>query len=188
MKKRIIIAIALIITTSSLSADVYIKLTTKTGSIVGQPARELTNEQWIGDKKMANITPEGTFIVDLVKKKFFMVNHQAKTYMESDLPVDISKMLPEQMAAMMEGMIKNMKVSVNPSGMKKKIGNWNCSGYDVNMQMMGMDIKMVVWASTEVPFDWEKTNRLNSEMMKVQLRLGDTFTEEFQKINGYHPG
>lgn len=189
MKKLIIILTLVIFSASFLAADVYIKSTTHTDGfeIMGQtqPAKDEIQEQWIGEKTFATITPSQKVIVDLNKNKMFIVYDETKSYVEASLPLDITKLLPEQ-AAGMAGMMK-MTVKVSPSGETKKIGNWNCKGYNVDMSMMMVNMKMLAWASTDVPFDWKaySKNLLPQVMKTTQIGIDDAAIKEFMKIEGY---
>jgi predicted SpoU family rRNA methylase len=185
MKKLFLVLTLVLLSAAFLSADVYIKQQTKTGAFMGQPAKDIVQEQWFGNNRIATVTQENSFIINLADKKFYMINHKTKTYVEASLPLDMAKLMPEQMAGMMKSMMDGMTVSVQPNGQSKKIGNWNTKGYDVNMTMMGMNMKMIFWASTDVPFDWKKVAAPSGELYKVQMRLGEKFIEEFKKIEGY---
>lgn len=170
------------------SADVYVKMNIHTDafSIMGQsqPAKDETAEQWIGDDKLAYITPESSVLIDLKKNIILMINHPEKTYVEAALPFDFASLLPAEMAQMMSSMMK-MTVTVNPTGQTKKVGQWDCTGYEVTVSMM-MPMKMTVWASSEVPFDVNKfAEKFYPTLLKAQLRMDDTSIQEFMKIKGF---
>jgi hypothetical protein len=179
MKKLFLIVTLIIVSFAFLSADVYIKQETKAGP------QTSTQETWFGTNKMASISDQGSVIMDMANKKILIVNHKSKTYVEAGLPLDMMKLMPEQMAGMMQSMMSGMEVSLAPNGQTKKIGNWNTSGYDFTIKMMGMEIKMTMWASKDVPFDWKKYMDMSAEMYKVSMRMGDKFVKEFQKLEGY---
>jgi predicted SpoU family rRNA methylase len=185
MKKLFLVVTLVLLSAAFLSADIYIKQETKTGAFMGQAAKDIVQEQWFGNNRIATITQDNSFIINMAEKKFYMINHKSKTYVESTLPLDIAKLMPDQMAGMMKAMMEGMTVSVQANGQSKKVGNWNTKGYDVNITMMGMNMKMVFWASTDVPFDWKKLALLSGELYKAQMRLGEKFVEEFKKIEGY---
>jgi len=183
MKKLFVIITLLFVSFAFLSADVYIKQETNAAGQIN------IQETWLGKGRMASTSTSGKFIMDMAKKKVFMLNPKAKTYVETDLPLDMSKIMPEQMAAMMQGMMSGVEVSLNPNGQTKKIGNWNAKGYDFNIKMMGMDMKMTMWASNEVPFDWKEYLGIYSEMYKVtMMNVGTKFVNEFKKLEGYPLG
>ena len=179
MKKLFVIITLLFVSFAFLSADVYIKQET---NAAGQTNIQ---ETWLGKGRMASTSTSGKFIMDIAKKKVIMLNPTSKTYVETDLPLDMSKIMPEQMAAMMQGMMSSVEVSLNPNGQTKKIGNWNTKGYDFNIKMMGMEMKMTMWASNEVPFDWKEYLGIYSEMYKVTMNMGEKFVNEFKKLEGY---
>ncbi len=188
MKKAFCILGAVLFLTAFATADVYIKSKTHTDafSIMGQsqPAKDETTELWFGEDKLAMLASEMSSIVDLKKNVMYLINHKEKTYVEAQLPLDITKLFPPQMAQMMGSMMK-MTVTVSPTGQTKTIGQWKCSGYDVSIQMMMMPMKMAVWASTDVPLDMEKFSKLYANVLKAQLRLDDASLKEMEKIKGY---
>jgi hypothetical protein len=187
MKKILTFVAILAVAALSLSADIYVKSKSHTDamSIMGQntPAKDDAIEEWISESALAHNGKDQGFIIDLKKNMMYIVNHGAKTYVESTLPLDYAKLLPPQMAAM-AGMM-SMTATVTPGNETKKIGNWNCSLYDMNMSVMGMVMPMKVWASTEVPFDTAKYAELFANLLKGQMRLDDASVKEFQKIKGF---
>ncbi len=188
MKKTLTVLAIIVVAAISLHADIYIKTKTHTDamSVMGQntPARDDVSESWIGDKVFATVTPEQTMIIDLTKNVAFMINPKSKTYVETPLPLDFSKILPPQAAAM-AGMLK-MTATVTPTTETKKIGTWNCTGYDVNLTIMGMAMKMRSWVSADVPFDFADFNaKFMGNMLKGQMRLDDASAMEFAKMKGY---
>ena len=189
MRKAFLVIVLLIVSSVFLSADYYIKKQVKTGSfaIMGktEPEKNETNEMWLGENKMAMHSEGQSFIVDLDKKVAYMVNHANKSYIEMVLPIDMAQYIPEEMAPMAQMML-NVTITVNPTGETQQIGTWNCSGYDVEMNMMMLKMKMKIWASQEVPFDWKTFGeRMYAEMAKAMMRMGDDAVKEFMKIEGF---
>jgi hypothetical protein len=187
MKKLSIVMCLLLILSAFAGADVYIKSKSHTDafSVMGQsqPAKDETIEQWIGDDKFAHISQEMNSIVDMKKNVMFLISHQDKSYVEAQLPLDFSKLLPKEMAQMAQMM--KMTMTVTPNGQTKQIGQWKCSGYDATMQMAMMTMKMTIWASTDVPIDMEKFSKVYGNVMKAQMRLDDASMQEMMKIKGY---
>jgi hypothetical protein len=173
------------------SADVYIKSKMHTDALTimgqSQPAKDEMTEQWFGDDQFAMVMPALSIVVDLKKNTLYWINHGQKTYIESGLPFDFSKIAPAEMAPMLSQMMK-MTVTVAPNSQTKTIGQWNCSGYDVTIAMMMMQFKMAVWATTDVPFDLEKFYKLYANVLKAQMRIDDAAVEEMRKIKGYWIG
>lgn len=185
MKKLILIVTLVVISFAFLQADVYIKQQTKMGAFMGKPGKDVISEHWLGTNKLAIISPDNTMIMDLGAKKMHLVYHKTKSYVEAALPLDMSTLMPEQAAQMVKSMMDGMKMSVEANGQTKKILNWEAQGYDVKITMMGMEMKMVFWATKDVPFDWKKYSNMYSEVYKAQMRMGETFVKEFKKVQGY---
>ena len=195
MKKSILILTLVVFSFAFLTADVYIKQKVHTDAfeMMGQktPAKDETTEQWIGKNKFAQISGQQNLIIDLDKKKLFMVLHGSKSYIETDLPLDMSKLLPPQAVQMMNMM--KIDAKVNSTGETKKIGDWTCSGYDVAMNITGMmpiTMNFKMWASTDVPFDWKAfSEKMYPEVIKASMGrmmgIGEEIINEFKKIKGF---
>jgi len=119
-------------------------------------------------------------ILPLDSERIF--NPKEKSYVETSLPLDMSKLMPKEMAPMMAMM--KMTVKVTSNGQTQKINNWNCSGYDVDMSVSMMQMKMKVWATTDVPFDWKAFAKMYTNVYKMSF-MDDAALAELMKINGY---
>ena len=186
MKKILFAVVFLLAIAVFLSADVYIKSNVHTDAFTmmgkNQPAKDEVMDQWIGNNLMTNISGDKVMILDMNKNLMFIVNPKEKSYIETTLPLDMSKLIPKEMAPMMAMM--KMTVKVAPNGKTQKVGTWNCTGYDVDMSMSMMQMKMKVWATTEVPFDWKAFSKMYANVAKMQF-MDDSSIAEFMKINGY---
>ncbi|MBN1225022.1 MAG: hypothetical protein JXB23_17370 [Candidatus Aminicenantes bacterium] len=174
-----------------LSADFYIQKKTHTDAVTimgqTQPARDIITHQWISADKMANLTEEQSFVIDMEKNVVFWINNVKKTYMEIALPMDISKYLPPQAAQMMENM--SIDVSVEPTSETLTVNGKKCKRYDLTMtimMMMTMEMKMKIWATTDVPFDWKKFQDKMVQMINPTMPLGQDAIDAFMKIEGFH--
>lgn len=190
MKKLTLVVTLVVISLAFLNADVYIKTKTHTDAfeIMGQkqPAKDQVMEQWLGDNKFAQIAESQTMVLDLNKNVIYVIYPGSKSYVEANLPFDISKLVPEQMAAMLKMM--KMTVTVNPNGESKKIGDWNCKGYDITMNMQMMTMKMKSWVTQDVPFDWKAfSEKMFPQIMKLSgsIGLGENDLKEFKKLEGF---
>jgi hypothetical protein len=185
--KKILFTVFLVLAVSVLlAADVYIKTNVHTDafSMMGkdQPAKDQVTEQWVGNNQLANITSDKIIIKDMNKNLMFIVNPKEKSYVQATLPLDMSKLVPQEMAPMLAMM--KVTVKVTPNGKTQKIGKWNCSGYDVDITQMMMQQKMKVWATTDVPFDWKAFAKMDANVSKTQF-MDDTAIAEYMKIKGY---
>lgn len=187
--KRIAAALALVLCVAGFAAaDIYIKSKTHSDpiSIMGQnqPATDTISEQWLGNDKFALISEGMSSIIDLAKKTGAMVMHGSKSYVEFALPLDIAKLMPAEVASMVAGMMK-MTVAVQANGQTRKIGTWNCQGYDVTLTTAMMPLKMSVWATKDVPFDLNKyMAEAYGNMLAAQLNLDEAAIREMKKVDG----
>ena len=111
-----------------------------------------------------------------------MINHSTKTYVPMDLPLDISQYFPAQFSQMMQG----VTIKVNPTGETKTIKSWKCDGYDVNMNIMMMNMKQKVWASKDVPFDWKAFNeKMLPQFTQAMMNIGGEAMDELKKMEGF---
>jgi len=184
--KKILFTVFLVLAVSVLlSADVYIKSNVHTDAFAmmgkDQPAKDEITEQWVGNNQLVNKTADKIMIMDMNKNVMFIVNPNEKSYVETTLPLDMSKLMPKEMAPMMAMM--KMTVKVTPNGQTQKINKWNCSGYDVDMSVSMMQMKMKVWATTDVPFDWKAFAKMYANVYKMSF-MDDAALAELMKING----
>ncbi|MCX6539215.1 MAG: hypothetical protein NT151_09840 [Acidobacteria bacterium] len=188
MKKLILAALVLLIAVPSAFADTYVKTKTHSDAVamMGQstPARDETMESWISAGRYATGGADSWFVIDVGKKVAYFINHKDKSYVETPLPLDFAKLLPVEAAGMAD-MIK-ASATVKPTTETKKIGSWDCTGYDATMTVMGMQMNMRIWASTAVPFDFASFNAtIMPVVLQGQMRVADASVAEFAKIKGY---
>lgn len=185
MKKSIIVMAVILLSSLMIQADVCIKQKTSAPGMMGKPATDETIEQWLGEGKMAMIGGQNGFVVDIVAKKMLMINNTEKTYIETTLPVDMSKLMPKEAAPMMEQMMKGMTVTVEKIGATKKVAGFDTVSYKVTMTMMGMQMPMTMWVATDLPFDWKKYYEVYSQMTQIMMKGGEQLMKEMTKIQGY---
>jgi len=194
MRKSLLVLIIIFVSFSFLAADVYVKSTSHTSAfeVMGQknPEKTETTEQWIGDGQFARISGNQSMIIDLSKKMMYIIYNDSQTYVETSLPVDMSKILPPQ-AAQMLSMFK-MTAKVTPTENSKVVGKWKTKEYNAVLNltgMMPMTMNMKIWASKDVPMDWKKyKDTMLPEIMKASsssMPFGDEIINEFKKIEGF---
>jgi len=191
MKKLLpLVVLALLVSAIAASAatDTYVKSRSHTDAmaVAGQsvPAKDEVVESWISGNRMATMSGQMTLIVDADKGLLQFINHADKSYVETTLPMDFSKLLPPEAAAM-AGMFQ-MTATVTPVSETRKIGQWDCAGYDVVITVMGMPMNMKIWATTNVPFDLTGyTTKLAPALAQGQMRLDAKSAAEFGKMKGF---
>lgn len=188
MKTLIVLLVLLLSAAPAFAADVYVKVKTHTDAmaVMGQtqPAKDDVSEQWYSASKSAQNGKENGFIVDLDKQLVWMINHADKSYVEVALPLDLAKILPPEAQAMAPMM--QMTATVAATSETKQIGQWNCTAYDATLTVMGMQMKMRMWASTAVPGDLTAFSaKALPVFMQATMRLNQSSIQEFAKITGF---
>jgi len=163
------------------------KVTSKvhTPAVAGNPEQTQTSVLWM--------TPRGTVVdngaqwvmTDLNAKKITFVNHDSKTYVQADLPLDFTKLMPPEMAGMMAGMMKQMTISLKPLGETQTIGKWSCKAYELSMTMMGMPMKGKIWATRDLPGSIDQWLAVQKQMMQITMNLPAEKMADFAKLDGY---
>lgn len=149
------------------------------GSDAG-PSEE-TSTVWLGQNRIREDTPDQSVIVNLDDKKIFIVKHKSKSYHALDLPIDIKKLIPEEMAPMFDSVMKQMvmDVEVTPTDETRRIGDYDTKKSLVKLKSpMGLEMDLVVWASTGTGLDVDTYKRLALEMASMQ----PTGTEWISKV------
>ena len=188
MRRLFAVLLTILLIPALASADVYIKSKNHTDpvSVAGQnqPAKDTITEQWISDGKVAVISAANTMIMDLTKNIEYIVNHKTKTYVEAALPMDLSSLLPPEMAGMLQSL--KMTAAVAPANTKRTVGTRSCDEYDVTLTMSILPLKLKVCSTTDVPFDLKNyTEKIQPGMQKSQMiGLDDASLKELSKIKG----
>lgn len=168
MKKILILFSAVFILVFSIQADICIVEETHTDAYyyggVPRPASDTISKTWISKDKMAYITPNRQVIIDTGQNLISIINLSDKTYVQTELPIDLAKIIPEQLLSM----LNNYKTqgTVKATQEIKKVNQWNCYGYEIKISApTPMELK--VWASTDIPLDWEKYNNVLNNIRKL---------------------
>ena len=116
------------------------------------PAQDVTQTIWIGKDRVRMDGDEMSFLYRGDQKKLYMIHPAEKTYNTLDLPIDITKYVPPEIAAMMEKMKVTAKVT--PTDETRKIGDWNAKKYTFSMQMMmGAGSTQDIWTTKDITMD-----------------------------------
>jgi len=188
--KAVLFALALILPLAA-GADTYVKTASHTdgyyrgGSTT--PAVDETREMWIGEKRLAYITEGQKMLLDAEKKTLILINSRDNSYAETALPLDMSKLFAEQDFAQLQMFQRTGEVKA--LGTKKKIGEWECSGYELSdwITFQGGKVnerEVKMWVATDVPFDLAKFDVFVLNLLKLN-NLADGYIEKMQGIEGF---
>jgi hypothetical protein len=162
------------------------------------PARSDTIVTWLGDNKSRMDQGDtATTIIDAVKGVIYMIDHEAKTYAEMPITAigeavaEAEKVIGEEaeseseeaaMKQMMKSMMQ-MSAKVEPAEETKKIKDWDCKKYNVQMSMGMVKLNQTLWATEDVKIDYEMFQKISNAMMS-QFPGFEKVMEEMKKIKG----
>ena len=150
-----------------------------------QPASDTTEVTWFAKDRMRSEDGNNVTIVRADLKKMYMLDMKAKTVSTIDLPFDMKKYMPPEMAPMMEQMMGQMKVTVTPTTETKKIKDWNATKYTMTMTMpMGGGMTQDIWATKDIEMDSAAIRELSGTMMSTAMG-GTSMAAEYKKIEGF---
>ena len=185
-RRSIVALLVVLLAAGFVSADIkVVKMTHRDGfSIMGQdqPAADQEEVTWIGADRLRSNQGDTSAIVRLDTKKLIIINHADQTFNAIDLPLDISKFLPPQMADQMLAMM-TLDVTVTPTDERQKIGDWQARRYDMKMTSQMMTIDATLWATTAIDLDQETYRRMVAEILRLQPGAAN-MAEEMAKIEG----
>jgi hypothetical protein len=190
-------------------ADVYMKQKMHTDSfkMMGQtqPEKDEIMVFWMGENRARTDMEAGNSSILLADKKILiLIDHGKKQY--SEMPLDFDKMFDEAAASaagedpekaeamkkmpgfmknMMKGMMGNMSAKVTDTGETKKIGDWNCRKYLIEMDM-GMGIgksEAEAWATEDLKVNPVMAFTMANAMVAGQPGF-DKIVKEMQKVKG----
>jgi hypothetical protein len=188
-------------------ADIYMKQKVHTDELkmMGQtqPAKDEISVTWLG-KNFARMDQGAATSSILLgdKKVLYMLDHNKKTYAE--MPLDFEKMFDEAAAAgagddpemaeakkkmpgfmkgLMKGVMGSMSAKVTETGETKKIGEWNCRKYLIEMDMGMGKSQAEAWATEDIKIDYGLYFTSANAMMASQPGF-DKIVKEMQKVKG----
>jgi hypothetical protein len=150
-----------------------------------KPESVIYSEMWLTDTRLAHIQPQQTVIVDQEKNVVYIIYRESKTYVEASLPLDMKKLIPREMRVAMS--MWKVEAKTTTTNKTRKIKEWNCRGYkvDITMGMMSMMIK--TWATTDVPINWKNFSEKLYPLL-LQLTVGQSMDEktlnQYRRIEG----
>jgi hypothetical protein len=196
-----IMVLALLALPALVQADTFIKTVFHQDamSMMGQntPAKDDTTMTWLGDNIAA--TTDGGKTVMVINGEtgmFISFDHEKKTYVE--MPVDalgdmekmmagsgVGKEEAAMMGKQMQGMMAAMKMDakVTPTEETKKIGDWDCKKYVVDIKMGMGSMKNIVWTTKDVELDYSMFATLMSAPMMQMPGFQDAL-KEMEKMEG----
>lgn len=180
---------AALLAAAPAAADRLLTLKSHTDAMemMGQktPAQDETYFFWFGGDAIRHDTGKVSTILRFDQKKMFWISHEDKTYSAIDLPIDFKKLVPPEMAPMMEQMATMMggSAKVAPTDKAGSFGGFDCKFYrvDVNMSMMNLGMDMCL--SDKMPVDYTRYK----SMIESQAALlpSTQWMKDLAKLDGF---
>ena len=184
MKPILSLAFLAALSSPAWCGDTVITKAKHSDAAMGQPAKDTTEVLWIGPGHMRVEEGTSVTIVRADLSKMYMLDTAARTVSTIDLPFDMKKYMPPEMAGHMEQMASMSKVTVTPSSETQMIKDWNATKYTMTMSMpMGGSMTQVMWVTKDIGTDragWR-------EMFAAQMAsspFASGMAEEMKKIDG----
>ena len=185
-RKTIVALFVVVLTAGAAAADFKIvKMNHRDGfTMMGQtqPPSDVEQTTWIGADRMYMDQGDTATIVRTDIGKLIVVDHLGSTYSILDLPIDLEKLLPPEMA---KGFLEMMtfEVTVTPIDEFKTIGDWKVRLYNMTMTSKMMSAESTMWATTDVDLDQDAYHLLHEEMVSLQPGMADA-AREMRQIKG----
>ena len=191
MRWKLAIVAAALVFPLGAGADTYIKIDSHTDGYYSggttTPAEDTSNELWIGEQRLAYVSEGQKIIIDAEKQRLTFVNRGDNTFVETPLPLDLTKMFPEEEVGRLMMFAREGTVAKSEAG--KKIGKWDCVEYRLNDWIPYEGGKVYeretrVWVVEELPFSEEAFDKMFVNMLKLS-GLADSYIERVLAIDGF---
>jgi len=162
MKSALLVVLALLITASSLSAEVCVKHHTHTdayyygGSTTPEVDRDF--ELWFGEGKLALVEENSKIIFDITANTMTFINFNDSIYLDTTLPPQWENIIVEEEVGRIQ--MYQYTGEMKELGEEKELDGHKCSGHMLTTWIPFEDIKYnetdeVAWYTEDVPFDLE---------------------------------
>jgi len=184
----ILVMVLFMFMTGQLLADTFIKQVTHVGAfeMMGQKSPEKfdTSIVWMTEgKACSQVGGNEAVIFDAESKNIYLVNHQKKEYSVVSMNASADNKETSEAQKMMQTMGGSTKITITPTDVTEKIGDWNAKKYDIDMTIMMMNTKQELWATEDIKVNYELFNAVGNGMM-AQIPGFDKIFEEMKKIKG----
>ncbi len=187
--RTIVVAAILFVCPALLVADTMIKQAEHMDAVemMGRtsPAHTDTSVAWMTENR-ARVDKGDTvsFIVHMDDATAYVINHRAKSYGEISLkPRDEDSKYPGSVKNNPSLQMMKVEATVTPTDETKKINDWNCRKYNVDLKLGMVDMKQEIWATEDVKVDYEMFQQASNAMMS-QFPGYEDLMKEMKKLKG----
>ncbi len=190
MRKLILITLVVLIQSATIQADICIRLKEHTdasyhhGTV--EPAIDSETEIWIGNEKIIVLDQDRHLILDLPGKILTIIDIRDSSYVETGLPLDMTKIVPEEMLPRLAMFPTTGEISKLEE--TKKLNGRKCQGYLISSWVMYQgtryrEAERRTWVTTELPFDVIILDIFHDTIYKMRNYTGD-YIEAMKILKG----
>ena len=184
-----VVLAALLLSAPLAFADTVVTIRSVSDGMPGAPgmAKDETSELWIAGDKFRKDAGEQSFVVDLEAQKLFIIDHSGKSCQTADLPLDLVKLVPEEMRGMFEQMAErmNMQIEVTPTEEAREIAGYPAKLYRVKARSdQGLELDQDLWMTEAVKFDVTGYKKMAEALFSMQP-IGADWKKEILAIKGF---
>ncbi len=180
---------AAVVLAAPAAADKVVTLKSHTDAMamMGQktPAKDEVYKYWFGTDAVRYDAGNLSTVVNFGAKNLIYIQHDTKIFSVIDLPVDFKKLVPPEMAPMMEQMsgMMNASASVAETGKSGSYGGYDCKFYKVDISMAMMSTTMNTCVTKALPFDFSRYR----ELVEAQAEMfpNTKWMKELAKLEGF---
>jgi hypothetical protein len=180
-----------LIAPAGVAADTLIRQVAHTDAfeIMGrsQPASDDTVAIWLGGQRAAITGGKMNAVFDFTAKKFYIIDHAARSYSELPIPLDLKSLLPadDPNAANFQQMITMLKptVKVTPTEQRKRIGQWNTQLYQIQITNSFMTINTDSWTTEDAKVDASAYAAMQGAILSIDPVTAEA-ASEMAKVKG----
>jgi hypothetical protein len=172
------------------AADTVLTIAAHTGEMkmMGktQPAKDETHSYWFGANGTRYDLGDTSVILRVDQKKFYFVSHAQKSYSAIDLPFDFQKLMPPEMAPMMDMMMKQFaaSVTVTPLDRTGSYAGLDCTWAKVDIKMAMVTMATESCSAEQLPIDYSRYRELQASFSQLFPNQG-WIKEMAEKLKGF---
>ncbi len=187
LNRFLIIVSVLLLMITLVHADAFFKQVQETDAFTmmgqSQPAQKVVQDIWIGENRIYAGSEKQSALMDLGNKVMYILNHAEKSYIKMPLDFASGQTSDAEFKPKTEINGQSLKLSVQAMDETKEINGWNCRKYLQTMETMMGPAKSELWATTDIPFDYEPMLKLSATMLSQQPGLQDSQDDIFAELS-----
>ena len=191
IKGMLLILFIAVIANALLGTDVYIKQKAHTDAHYrygrNMPTEDYDVELLIGSNRLAVISPGRKIIIDGTQKRMFIINRKNKTYVETTIPLDMSRVLPAWLHEYFG--TRELAGAIEAGKETRDIRQWKCRQYSLKTKQSAksqypVESDIQYWYTSDTPVDLKAISELYANLWRFE-NYSENFIEVLSKQSGF---